>query len=60
MGFCMMPRAEFRAHLASATRQPGKDGRWQVETSLRTVADWQPDSAKPDSAKPATAKLSAA
>jgi hypothetical protein len=33
------------------SRQPGKDGRWQVETDLKTVADWQPDSASPGSAK---------
>ena len=45
MGFCMIPRVEFRARLASATREPGKDGCWQVETDLKTVADWQSDSA---------------
>jgi leucyl/phenylalanyl-tRNA--protein transferase len=46
MGFCMIPRAEFRACLATATREPGKDGCWQVETDLKTVADWQSDSPK--------------
>jgi leucyl/phenylalanyl-tRNA--protein transferase len=51
MGFQMIPRAEFLAHLATATRRPGKDGRWQVETNLKTVADWQPDSAAPRNAK---------
>jgi len=51
----MIPRAEFRAHLSNATQLPGKGGRWSVEIDLKTVADWQPDSAKP-----AAAKLSAA
>jgi leucyl/phenylalanyl-tRNA--protein transferase len=51
MGFCMIPRPDFLAHLATATRQPGKNGRWQVETDLKTVADWQPGSATPRGAK---------
>jgi leucyl/phenylalanyl-tRNA---protein transferase len=55
MGFCMIPRAEFQAHLAGAAQLPGKSGRWSVETNLKTVADWQPDGTKP-----ASAKLSAA
>jgi leucyl/phenylalanyl-tRNA--protein transferase len=43
MGFRMIPRAQFRQHLATGTRAPGKPGRWQVETDLKTVADWPPE-----------------
>ena len=42
MGFRTIPRAEFLTHLAAGTREPVKPGRWQVETDLKTVADWQP------------------
>ena len=42
MGFTDIPRAEFLTRLAQAQRLPGKSGRWQVETDVATVADWQP------------------
>jgi leucyl/phenylalanyl-tRNA--protein transferase len=42
MGFRMVPRAEFRALLAGAGQAPSRVGRWQTETDLKTVADWQP------------------
>jgi leucyl/phenylalanyl-tRNA--protein transferase len=42
MGFADIPRAEFLTRLAQAQRLPGKSGRWQVETDVATVADWQP------------------
>jgi leucyl/phenylalanyl-tRNA--protein transferase len=50
MGFRMIPRAEFRLRIAAAAFEDGKAGRWQVETDLKTVADWQPG----ESAPPAT------
>jgi len=42
MGFREIPRREFLAHLAEASRAPGKSGRWQVEADLATVSHWQP------------------
>ena len=51
MGFGMIRRQAFLAELAGAAHAAGKDGRWQVETDLRTVADWQLNNAKPSSAK---------
>jgi leucyl/phenylalanyl-tRNA--protein transferase len=42
MGFRDVPRHEFLALLAEAVRQPGKSGRWQVETDIDTVSHWQP------------------
>jgi leucyl/phenylalanyl-tRNA--protein transferase len=42
MGFRMIPRAEFLAHLARTTHNGGPAGRWQVETDTKTVADWRP------------------
>jgi leucyl/phenylalanyl-tRNA--protein transferase len=47
MGFRVIPRTEFLGHLATGACALGKDGRWQVETDLKTVADWQPGSAVP-------------
>lgn len=43
MGFREIPRDDYLAHLAQTVRRPDKKGRWQVETDLATVADWQPD-----------------
>jgi leucyl/phenylalanyl-tRNA--protein transferase len=48
MGFRMIPRADFRLRLAAAAYGEGKAGPWQVETDLKTVADWQPG--QPDAA----------
>ncbi len=42
MGFRDIPRSEFLARLAQAERRPAKNGRWQVETDVAAVADWQP------------------
>jgi leucyl/phenylalanyl-tRNA---protein transferase len=42
MGFREIPRSDFLAHLAQTVRRPDKKDRWQVETDLATVADWQP------------------
>jgi leucyl/phenylalanyl-tRNA--protein transferase len=42
MGFRDVPRHEFLALLSEAMRQPGKSGRWQVETAIDTVSHWQP------------------
>ena len=43
LGCREIPRSEFLARLAEAVRQPGKIGRWQVETDLATVSRWQPE-----------------
>jgi leucyl/phenylalanyl-tRNA--protein transferase len=45
MGFRNVPRAEFAALLADAAHAPSRVGRWQVETDLKSVADWQPTDA---------------
>jgi len=42
MGFREIPRVDYLARLAQAVRAPGKTGRWQVETDLPTIADWNP------------------
>jgi len=42
MGFRDIPRDEFLKRLAAADRMAGKNGRWQVEAGVATVADWQP------------------
>jgi leucyl/phenylalanyl-tRNA---protein transferase len=47
MGFRMIPRDVFRLRLAAAAHDGGKAGRWQVETDLKTVADWQPGGGAP-------------
>jgi leucyl/phenylalanyl-tRNA---protein transferase len=41
MGFREIPRAEYLSHLAHTVRRPDKKGRWQVETDLAAVANWQ-------------------
>ena len=41
MGFRVIPRAEFLAHLTEHAHAGGKPGRWHVETDLKTVAAWQ-------------------
>ncbi|MEJ2435208.1 MAG: leucyl/phenylalanyl-tRNA--protein transferase [Pseudolabrys sp.] len=47
MGFREIPRRGFLARLAQAERLPGKNGRWQVEADLETVASWQPTAGRP-------------
>jgi len=42
MGFRDIPRSDFLARLAKEERRAAKIGRWQVETDLATIADWQP------------------
>jgi leucyl/phenylalanyl-tRNA--protein transferase len=42
MGFQVIPRAEFQLRLAQAMQQPGRRGRWEVETDPATVAQWVP------------------
>jgi leucyl/phenylalanyl-tRNA---protein transferase len=41
MGFREVPRHEFLARLDAAERRSAKGGRWQVDASPATVADWQ-------------------
>ncbi|HET7912546.1 MAG TPA: leucyl/phenylalanyl-tRNA--protein transferase [Pseudolabrys sp.] len=43
MGFREIPREDYLVRLAQSGRQADKPGRWQVETDLTTVADWQPN-----------------
>jgi len=42
MGFREIPRGEFLRLLSDAERHPGHTGRWQVESDLETIAEWQP------------------
>jgi leucyl/phenylalanyl-tRNA--protein transferase len=42
MGFREIPRRDYLMRLTAAARLTGKSGRWQTETDLETVADWQP------------------
>jgi len=42
MGFETISRMEFQARLAEAMRVPDRRGKWEVETDLGTVAQWQP------------------
>jgi leucyl/phenylalanyl-tRNA--protein transferase len=42
MGFREIPRSEYLDRLAQASRSPDKKSRWQVETNVSAVADWQP------------------
>jgi leucyl/phenylalanyl-tRNA---protein transferase len=57
MGFRTIPRPDFRLRLTAAAHGEGKSPPWQVETDLKTVADWQPGQVTP---KPAEARNSAA
>ena len=43
MGFRDIPRKDFLTRLAQAERRPAKNGRWQTEADMTTVADWQPE-----------------
>jgi len=42
MGFRELPRRDYLNRLALADRLPGKTGRWQAETDVATIANWQP------------------
>ena len=59
MGFRTISRAEFRRILDTHKGTPGKPGRWQVEASLETVADWQPQRAAGRDAAPLQPRLQA-
>src|SRR5512144_2422913 len=41
MGFREIPRDEYLRRLTQAGRQAEKPDRWQIETDLQAVADWQ-------------------
>jgi leucyl/phenylalanyl-tRNA---protein transferase len=43
MGFREIPRSDYLFRLELVARRPDKIGRWQAETDVKTVADWQPD-----------------
>ncbi|NWG22996.1 MAG: leucyl/phenylalanyl-tRNA--protein transferase [Pseudorhodoplanes sp.] len=47
MGFHVIPREEYLDRLANAIRMPDKPGRWEVETDLATVAQWEPKHGRP-------------
>lgn len=42
MGFRSIPRAMFLSVLDHEAHKGGKSGRWEVETDLKTVSEWQP------------------
>jgi leucyl/phenylalanyl-tRNA--protein transferase len=42
MGFELVPRAEYQARLAQAMALPDRRGKWEIETDLATVAQWNP------------------
>jgi leucyl/phenylalanyl-tRNA--protein transferase len=42
LGFRDIPRQDYLARLRDAVKAPDKTGRWQVETDLTTVSNWQP------------------
>ncbi|HEY0224404.1 MAG TPA: leucyl/phenylalanyl-tRNA--protein transferase [Pseudolabrys sp.] len=42
LGFRDVARQDYLARLRNAVKEPGKTGRWQVETDLTTVSNWQP------------------
>jgi leucyl/phenylalanyl-tRNA--protein transferase len=42
LGFREIARSDYLTQLAQAERRPGKNGRWQVEADVASVADWQP------------------
>jgi leucyl/phenylalanyl-tRNA--protein transferase len=46
MNFRMIPREELQAALDRGTMAMCRPGRWQCETDLKSVADWQPEVAK--------------
>jgi leucyl/phenylalanyl-tRNA--protein transferase len=52
MGFQVVPRAAYQARLAEAMRLPDRRGKWEVETDLATVAQWNPSSSDEDRAQP--------
>jgi leucyl/phenylalanyl-tRNA---protein transferase len=56
MGFRTIPRRRFLDEIAGAVRAAGKDGRWRVETDLKTIAAWEPGR---DIREPAPESLSA-
>ena len=41
-GFHEIARRDYLKRLTQADRLPSKTGRWQTETAVATVADWQP------------------
>jgi leucyl/phenylalanyl-tRNA--protein transferase len=46
MGFKVVPRAEYQARLTEAMRMPDRRGRWEIETDLATVAQWNPSTSE--------------
>ncbi len=55
MGFRSIPRAELRLRLLAAARAPDRAGRWQVESDLQTIAQWQPGRSVPGGCKASAA-----
>lgn len=45
MNFRMIPRAELQAALDKGTMEMCRVGRWECETDLKSVAEWQPEAA---------------
>ena len=42
MGFREIPRADFLARLANAAKNSSRIGRWQTETDVAKISEWQP------------------
>ena len=47
VGFREIPRRAFLARLSDAVQAPAKSGRWQVETDLATISNWEPERGQP-------------
>jgi hypothetical protein len=43
MNFRTIPRAELQAILDRGTMAMCRPGRWQCETDLKSIAEWQPE-----------------
>lgn len=50
MNFRMIPRAELQAILDRGSMETSRPGRWQCETDLKSIAEWQPGETKAEAA----------
>jgi len=52
MGFRLVRRRGFLAELAKATNEAGKNGPWNMDSDVETIAAWEPGTGTPAAAKP--------